>query len=66
MISEAKKYAVYMILSLVNNWDDFGGRTQYVQWARDRGQNVNGKDDFYTNSVVKGFYKEHVKVKVTI
>ncbi|KAG5566408.1 hypothetical protein RHGRI_002100 [Rhododendron griersonianum] len=63
VVAEARKYGVYLILTLVNNWDDYGGKKQYVQWARDRGQSsLNNNDDFYTNPVVKGYFKNHVKV----
>lgn len=65
VISEARKYSVYMILSLVNNYNDFGGRKQYVQWARERGQSINSDDDFYNNTVVKEYYKNHVKVLIS-
>lgn len=65
VISEAKKYGIHLILSLVNNWDDFGGKKQYVQWARDHGgQYLNSDDDFFTNVVVKGYYKNHLKVYI--
>lgn len=65
VISEAKKYGLRLILSLVNNWDDFGGKKQYVQWARDHGgQYLNSDDEFFTNVVVKGYYKNHLKVYV--
>lgn len=66
MISEARKYGVHVILSLVNNFDDYGGRKQYVQWAKERGQAINNDDDFYNNTVVKGYYKDHVKVHIYI
>ena len=67
VISEAKKYGIHLILSLVNNWDDFGGKKQYVQWARDHGgQYLNSDDDFFTNVVVKGYYKNHLKVYIYI
>lgn len=62
VISEARKYGIYLVLSLVNNWDAYGGKKQYVQWARERGQSLNNDDDFFTNFVVKGYYKNHVKV----
>ncbi|XP_052619816.1 mannan endo-1,4-beta-mannosidase 4-like [Lactuca sativa] len=66
VISEAKKYGIHLILSLVNNWDDFGGKKQYVQWARDHGgQYLNSDDDFFTNVVVKGYYKNHLKTILT-
>jgi mannan endo-1,4-beta-mannosidase len=65
VIGEAKKNGVRLILSLVNNYKDFGGRPQYVQWANSSGVQVNNDDDFYTNPVIKGYYKNHVKVRNT-
>lgn len=64
MISEAKKNGVYLILSLVNNWDDYGGKKQYNQWAREHGQYISNDDDFYTNPLVKEYYKNHIKVNL--
>ncbi|KAH7653246.1 Mannan endo-1,4-beta-mannosidase protein [Dioscorea alata] len=58
VISEAKKYGLHLILSLVNN---FKGKRQYVKWALQRGENLSSEDDFYTNYHVKAFYKNHVK-----
>nr|XP_043609588.1 putative mannan endo-1,4-beta-mannosidase 9 [Erigeron canadensis] len=61
VISEAKKHGLHLILSLCNNWDDFGGRKQYVQWARDQGHYLNNDDEFFSNEVTRGYYKNHVK-----
>ncbi|CAI9114785.1 OLC1v1015587C3 [Oldenlandia corymbosa var. corymbosa] len=65
VISEARKYGVRLILSLSNNYKDYGGRPQYVKWARDAGVHVNSDDDFYTNNVVKTYYKNHIKKVLT-
>ncbi|WVZ06541.1 hypothetical protein V8G54_019887 [Vigna mungo] len=65
VISEAGKYGIRLILSLVNNWKDAGGKNQYVQWAKQRGQNVSTEDDFFSNSMTKQFYKNHVKTVLT-
>ncbi|KAK7263951.1 hypothetical protein RJT34_31551 [Clitoria ternatea] len=65
VVAEAKKYGVRLMLSLVNNYMDFGGRPQYVQWAKSCGVPVTNDDDFYTNPVVKGYYKDHVKRVLT-
>ncbi|CAL9086362.1 unnamed protein product [Musa acuminata var. zebrina] len=65
VISEAQSHGVRLILSLVNNYKDFGGRAQYVQWASNAGSAVGGEDDFYTNPVVKGYYKNHVQRVLT-
>eukprot|EP00253_Pinus_taeda_P034063 PITA_34063 len=65
VVSEANKYGVRLILSLVNNYVSFGGKAQYVQWARNAGQNLNSEDDFFTDPTVKGYYKNHVKTVLT-
>nr|XP_019706692.1 mannan endo-1,4-beta-mannosidase 1 isoform X2 [Elaeis guineensis] len=65
VVSEARKYKIRLILSLVNNYDNYGGKKQYVQWARNQGQNIVSDDEFFTNHVVKGFYKNYVKTVLT-
>lgn len=62
VVNEARRQGIKLILSLVNNHGDFGGKAQYVKWAREKGQTISADDDFFTNSVVKEFYKNHVKV----
>ncbi|XP_068637161.1 mannan endo-1,4-beta-mannosidase 1 [Aristolochia californica] len=65
VISEARSHGMKLILSLVNNYENFGGKKQYVDWARSQGQYLSSDDDFFTNSVVKGYYKNHVKTVLT-
>ncbi|WOK95205.1 hypothetical protein Cni_G03912 [Canna indica] len=65
VISEAKKHGVYLILSLVNNFNSFGGKRQYIQWAIDDGHFLSSDDDFFRDAVVKSFYKNHVKTILT-
>ncbi|KAL6912074.1 hypothetical protein ACP4OV_000879 [Aristida adscensionis] len=65
VIAEARKQKIYLILSLVNNWDGYGGKKQYVQWAREQGHSMGSDDDFFTSSVTKNFYKNHVKTVLT-
>ena len=64
MISEARKNGIRLVLTLSNNYQDFGGRPQYVNWARSAGVSVNNDDDFYINAVIKDYYKNHVKVYI--
>ena len=66
VVSEAHKYGLRLILSLKNNYDNFGGKAQYVQWDRNDGHNLNSVDDLFTNPIVKGYYKNHVKVTNSI
>ncbi|THG15075.1 hypothetical protein TEA_023467 [Camellia sinensis var. sinensis] len=61
VIAEARRYGIKLVLSLVNNYDSFGGKKQYVNWARSQGQYLTSDDDFFRNPVVKGYYKNHVK-----
>nr|CAD1823861.1 unnamed protein product [Ananas comosus var. bracteatus] len=65
VVSEARRYGIRLILSLVNNYDNFGGKKQYVQWGREQGQSIGSDDEFFTNPVVKGFYKNHVRTVLT-
>ncbi|GMI69524.1 endo-beta-mannanase 1 [Hibiscus trionum] len=65
VVAEAKKFRIHLILVLVNNYEDFGGKPKYVQWANQNGQNLRNEDEFFTNSLVKEFYKNHVKAVLT-
>ncbi|XP_042047227.1 mannan endo-1,4-beta-mannosidase 5-like [Salvia splendens] len=65
IISEAKKYGIRLILSFVNNYKDYGGRPQYAQWAKNAGAKISGDDDFYTNQIIKDYYKNHIKTVMT-
>ncbi|KAG8378550.1 hypothetical protein BUALT_Bualt08G0148600 [Buddleja alternifolia] len=65
VVSEAKKYGIRLILSFVNNYNDFGGRPQYAQWARNAGAQINSDDDFYTHPLIRDYYKNHIRRVVT-
>ncbi|KAL1170296.1 hypothetical protein V6Z11_A05G203300 [Gossypium hirsutum] len=65
VVSEAKRYGIKLVLSFANNYDQFGGKKQYVNWARNEGQSIGSDDDFFTNSVVKEYYKNHIKTVLT-
>lgn len=62
VVAEARRYGIKLMLSLVNNYESFGGKKQYVDWARIQGQYLTSNDDFFRNPVVKGYYKNHIKV----
>ncbi|KAG8045333.1 hypothetical protein GUJ93_ZPchr0008g12632 [Zizania palustris] len=54
VIAEARRHGVYLLLCLTYNFDDFGGKRQYVRWATDTGHNLTaGADDFFSSTVVK-------------
>lgn len=62
MLSEARKYKIRLVLPLVNNWESYGGKAQYVRWGNASGLNLTSDDDFFSDPTVKGYYKDHVKV----
>jgi len=62
VLSEARKYKIRLILSLVNNWDAYGGKAQYVKWGNASGLNLTSDDDFFTNPTLRNFYQSHVRV----
>lgn len=61
VIAEARRYGIKLILSLANNYDSFGGKKQYVNWARSQGQFLTSDDDFFRNPVIKGYYRNLIK-----
>uniref|UniRef100_A0A0D9W0Y5 mannan endo-1,4-beta-mannosidase n=1 Tax=Leersia perrieri TaxID=77586 RepID=A0A0D9W0Y5_9ORYZ len=65
VIAEARQHGIYLLLCLTNNFDNFGGKRQYVQWAIDAGHNLTDVDEFFTSTIVKSYYKNHVKTVLT-
>ena len=64
VIVEARRNHIRLILSLVNNLVAFGGKNQYVKWAKEAGVNVSLSDDsFFSNPVIKDYYKAYIKVR---
>ncbi|PPE02573.1 hypothetical protein GOBAR_DD00398 [Gossypium barbadense] len=61
VVSEAKKYKIRLILSLVNNWDAYGGKAQYVKWGNASGLNLTSDDEFFSHPALRSYYKSHVK-----
>jgi len=54
-IYKAGQMGIKLVIPFVNNWDDFGGMNQYVNWF-----NAGSHDAFYTNAQVKQAYKNYV------
>ncbi len=65
VIYKAKQYGINIILTLENNFNDFGGIRLYTEWAdRYRGQ-VTGRtyshSDFFTDDSMRSWYRFYVK-----
>ncbi|KAF7108135.1 hypothetical protein CFC21_108664, partial [Triticum aestivum] len=66
IIYEARRNHIRLILCLVNNLDNFGGKAQYVKWAQAAGANLtNSTDSFFYHPTIKGYYKDFVKAILT-
>ncbi|KAI3864990.1 hypothetical protein MKW92_007802 [Papaver armeniacum] len=63
VLSEAKKYKIRLVMSLVNNWESYGGKSQYVKWGKEFAglTNLTSDDDFFTHPTLRTYYKNHVK-----
>eukprot|EP01100_Stratorugosa_tubuloviscum_P015576 TRINITY_DN903_c0_g1_i10.p1 TRINITY_DN903_c0_g1~~TRINITY_DN903_c0_g1_i10.p1 ORF type:complete len:571 (-),score=233.47 TRINITY_DN903_c0_g1_i10:97-1809(-) len=55
VVYSASKHGLKLILTLVNNWNDFGGMDQYNAWY-----GLTYHSDFYTNSNTKQAYKNWI------
>ncbi|TYG79320.1 hypothetical protein ES288_D02G129600v1 [Gossypium darwinii] len=53
VVSEAKKYKIRLMLSLVNNWDAYGGKPQYVKWGKAAGLNLTSDDEFFSHPTLR-------------
>jgi mannan endo-1,4-beta-mannosidase len=62
VIYKAGQLGLRLMIPFVNNWNDFGGMDQYVRW-----RNGQYHDDFYTDPIIRGWYKnwiEHLLTRV--
>jgi len=55
VLASARRHGIKLVIPLTNNWNDFGGMDQYVRWARG-----SYHDDFYSNPVIRGWYKDWI------
>jgi len=64
VIYKAKQYEVNLVLTLENNFSDFGGINQYIDWANQLLTPKTGKvyehNDFFTDDSIKNWYKYYV------
>jgi len=62
ILHKASSLGIKILLTLTNNWQDFGGMDQYVQWRKWQDSSFSGyHDDFYLDSVIRGWYKDYIQ-----
>ena len=60
-IYSASQHGIKLLVTFVNNWEQFGGMAQYCKWAELAGIEItDDHDDFYTNETIKSWYKNYV------
>jgi mannan endo-1,4-beta-mannosidase len=57
ILDKASRTGLRVILAFVNNWDDYGGMNQYVEWSG----TANSHDDFYTDENCRQWYMDHIE-----
>jgi len=66
VIAEARKHDVRLLLSLVNNLQAYGGKTQYVKWAWQEGVGLSSSNDsFFFDPSIRNYFKNYLKVMVS-
>jgi endo-1,4-beta-mannosidase len=67
VIEEAKRHGIRLILSLANNLDAYGGKSQYVKWAWEEGIGMSvSNDSFFFDPSIKSYFKSYLKVNQLI
>ncbi|TVU27254.1 hypothetical protein EJB05_29852, partial [Eragrostis curvula] len=61
VISEAIKQNMWLIFSLCNSWEDYGGKAQYVRWGNEAGLELTSDDDFFSDPTIQSYYKAFVE-----
>lgn len=63
MVAEAGRHDVRLILSLANNLEAYGGKTQYVKWAWEEGIGLSASNDsFFSDPAIRDYFKVYIKV----
>ena len=59
VLTEARKAGLRVILTLSNNWKDYGGAPMYLRWAGLSSEGL-GLEEFYRNEKTRGFFRAHL------
>ncbi|XP_057953814.1 mannan endo-1,4-beta-mannosidase 2 [Malania oleifera] len=66
VIAEARKHGIRLLLSLVNNLQAYGGKTQYVKWAWQEGIGLSSSNDsFFFDPTIRQYFKNYIKTVLT-
>ena len=62
VIAAAGRAGMRLVVTLANNWGDYGGAPRYLRWAGARDDGVYGAGDrFYSDPKIRGWYRAHLE-----
>ena len=62
VIAAAGRAGMRLIITLANNWSDYGGVPRYLHWAGARDDGAYGATDrFYSDPKTRAYYRAHVE-----
>ncbi|HVR00554.1 MAG TPA: cellulase family glycosylhydrolase [Polyangia bacterium] len=62
VIAAAGRAGVRLVITLANNWSDYGGVPRYLRWAGVREDAAYGAADrFYSDPKMRGWYRAHLE-----
>ncbi|KFK35900.1 hypothetical protein AALP_AA4G051000 [Arabis alpina] len=66
VIAEARKHDIRLLLSLVNNLQAYGGKSQYVKWAWQEGVGLSSSNDsFFFDPSIRKYFKNYLTALLT-
>ncbi|KAL6614532.1 hypothetical protein ACP70R_036802 [Stipagrostis hirtigluma subsp. patula] len=66
VVAEAGRHGVRLVLSLANNLEHYGGKTQYVRWAWEEGVGLSASNDsFFSDPAIRDYFKVYLKTLLT-
>ena len=66
VVAEAARHGVRLLLSLANNLEAYGGKTQYVRWAWEEGVGLTASNDsFFFDPAIRDYFKVYLKALLT-
>ncbi|KAL9261779.1 Mannan endo-1,4-beta-mannosidase 2-like protein [Drosera capensis] len=66
VVAEARRFGIRLILSLVNNLQPYGGKTQYAKWAWEEGVGISSSNDsFFYDPSIRIYFKDYIKAVLT-
>jgi mannan endo-1,4-beta-mannosidase len=65
VIAAAGRAGVKLVITLANNWGDYGGVPRYLRWAGVRSDDpraaYGAEDRFYSDAKMRGWYRAHLE-----